>query len=311
MPGEKFSAEPEEQTTGSVFDFLYHDGRRVASFLAQFDPSGSLTQVSSTLHAEQTRVDTQRLEGSVGPRFAKGAMSAIDETRSRRQDDMMRVYDPMWANARALLDLLDERGMIQRRLSTARMGQIVLIKGTLGIYDLGIMAGFWGLGSVKKLIAAGTNNTKLPRSLSQSPAGREVKAQLEAQAKAAKDGMAFFMEIAPSLPHSAHASLVTDAGENVWCNISTSGLSMSTSDILLKHGINIPGEWAVLGIMDASPDPITIKSRDQTPDGAEMVAKVFETLAPVVRQFLGRPETSYGITPLLIFRETTPVDETA
>jgi hypothetical protein len=44
--------EPDGQSTDSVYDFLYHDARRVASLLAQFDPSGHLTGIKQTESAE-------------------------------------------------------------------------------------------------------------------------------------------------------------------------------------------------------------------------------------------------------------------
>ncbi len=297
----------EGQTTDSVFDFLYHDGRRVASFLAQFDPSGSVTQISQGTAAERVKADIQKLEGTASiPAVAKGVMTSTDEVRNRRQDEIMRVYDPMWANARELLDLLDKRGMIQRDLANARLGQIVLASGSLDIYDLKIMSGIWSLNSIKKSIAAGQSQwPKLSKAVQSTPAGKRLKAEFDQAQKAAKDGMELFIEMAPSLPHSAHAVVQTINEEKLWCNIDPSGLSMSPSDILLKHGIAVPGEWVILGILDAVPEPVEMRNRPQTPDGQEMVVKVFETLAPIIRTFFGRPETAYGITPLLIFRETS------
>lgn len=297
----------EPQITDSVFDFLYHDGRRVASFLAQFDPSGTLTQVSQGVTAERTRSDIQKLEGSGGlPVLAKGAISSTDEAKSRRQDEVMRVYDPMWANARALLDLMDERRMIQRDLASAQIGQIVLVSGSLDVYDLKIMSGFWGLASLRKIIAAARNSLpKLSNAQKSTAAGKQIMSELQAAEKASRDGMEIFMEMAPNLPHSTHAVIRTNTEEQLWGSLDPSGLSMAPSDILLKHGIKVPGVWVILGILDAAPEPLEVRNRPQTPGGEEMAAKLFETLVPVIRSFFGRPENAYGITPLLIFRETT------
>lgn len=294
------------RTADSVFDFLYHDGRRVASFLSQFDPSGSLTQISQGVAAERTRLDT-KVEGSASvPGLAKGVMSSKDEVRNRRQDDMMRVYDPMWANARALLDVLDERGMIQRDLKAAIIGQIVLVSKAVDVIDVKITSGLWNSGSVRKMIRSGLpQRPKISKAVESTPAGKKVIADFVQAEKAAKDGVDFFMELAPSLPHSTQAVVKTEADEQLWCSIDPSGLSMLPSDILLKHGITVPGIWSILGTLDATPEPMEQRKRKQTPSGEEMIAKLFETLAPVIRTFFGLSERVYGITPLLIFRETS------
>lgn len=296
----------EGQVIDSVYDFFYHDGRRVASFLSQFDSSGSLTQVSQGIHAEKTRVDTQKLEGTGKiPALANGTIGSVDETRSRQQNDILRVYDPMWANARALLDFLDERKMIQRTISEESLGQIVLATGKLDIYDLKIMTSFWSLPTVRKLIENSIPKaTQMPKAQQHTADGKRMKQLIEQRASEARFNLDFFLELAPSLPHSAHGTIQAHEA-SLWFNVDPAGLTMTTSDIMLKHGITVPGEWAVLGVLDAVPEPIEMRNRDQTPDGAEAVVKIFETLVPVARSMLGRPETSFGITPLLIFRETS------
>ena len=311
MQNETSAEGPGEQTIDSVFDFLYHDGRRVASFLAQFDPSGSLTQISEGRNVEKVRVDVQRLEGSASAAgFAKGLMASTDEVRSRRQDDIMRVYDPMWSNARALLDLLDQKQMIQRELGEAKLGQMVLLSGSLSIYDLKVMSGIWQMKSVRALMLAGLPKPlKLPKAQEHTAAGKLLKDQHAQLVKLGKDQLDLFTELAPALPHSAHGIIVGEDQRQMWFNIDPLGLSAPTSEIMLKHGVGVPGRWTVLGILDALPEPMEVRTRKQSPDGAEAIAKLFEAIAPIVRTMFGRPEEAYGLTPLLIFREAVlPTD---
>ncbi len=54
-----------------------------------------------------------------------------------------RIYDPLWTNARVLLDYLAERDMIQRDIWEARMGQFVLAKGSIVVLDLGMLKNVW------------------------------------------------------------------------------------------------------------------------------------------------------------------------
>lgn len=306
MQKKTLSEAQDQPIIDSVFDFIYHDGRRVASFLAQFEPSGNLTQVSKGKHIEQVRGDTQKLEGSASiPGIAKAIMASSDEVKSRQQDDMMRVYDPMWSNARALLDLLDERGMIQRDITAARLGQMVLISGALDIYDLKIMSGIWQLPTIKKLMAAGVpKGPEVSKAQSGTARGKALKDASDAIAKTARANIELMSELVPALPHTSHGTINTDQRQQLWFNFDPAGLSYPTSEVMLKHGIAVPGHWSLLGILDAFPEPIEVRSRKHTPNGDEAIAKIFEAIAPVVRTMFGRPEASFGVTPLMIFRET-------
>ena len=73
------------------------------------------------------------------------------------------------------------------------------------------------------------------------------------------------------------------------------------------HGINIAGKWSLLGILDAVPDEgakNSFPTNDMTPAFVERgLIPIVESLAPVTRFLLGRPNNYFGVTPMLIFRE--------
>ena len=80
------------------------------------------------------------------------------------------------------------------------------------------------------------------------------------------------------------------------------GLSLSPDDLLLKHGFFIAGEWKVLGILDALPDS------DNLNIDYSFLPEFQKTLAnysTIVRPRFGRDPDSFGITPLMIFREVS------
>lgn len=306
---EKISSEGlESQTTDSVFDFLYHDGRRIASLLAQFDPSGHLQSVSKGRSAEEGRDSDASLEqtGSF-PAIYSAKHNTKEQVRRSHAEEIQRIYDPMWSNARALLDTLDERGLIQRDLVDAETGQLVLISGELSILDLKLISGMWSMNSVQKMIEMGL--PQLPKYKKGQRETPEMRAALR-MAKQAKEEMELnfklFMDLIPALPHATQVQVSDEQGRRVWCTVNAEGLSMSASDISLKHGINVPGTWALLGILDALPDQVSTDVRQQSADGSEMVAKLYESMVPVLRNFLGRPEDAFGVTPLLVFREVRP-----
>jgi hypothetical protein len=292
------------QEKDSVLDFLYHDARRVGSFLAQFDPSGHLQQIRDSESVAKTAKRGWKvgLGGALTEGLGKGEVSYERSPLQGGTEASERTYDPLWANARELLDYLEDRSLIQHDLLSARMGQFVLAKGTLLILDLAMLKGAWEKSSVKKLISGNMESeAKKLRKAGKPPATGAAEFQL-------------VIDLLGIMPHTIQATILNER-YRAWCCLSEGSLVGLSSDIILKHGSYIPGEWSVLGILDAYPDP-----RPEPVDGEapsqnidELVATLAGTvigtvaaqMAPATREILGRPRTAWGVTPLLIFREVS------
>lgn len=102
-------------------------------------------------------------------------------------------------------------------------------------------------------------------------------------------------------------SLVITDDYAVWATASEDSIVGAMPDLVLKHGAKVAGQWSMLGILDALPfeedqmlSGMEIIRTGMTTDG---IAKAALGLAPAIRQMLGRPLLSYGMTPLLVFRE--------
>ena len=115
-----------------------------------------------------------------------------------------------------------------------------------------------------------------------------------------------------TLPHAVQAAITERGGPQdrvTWCSLRDENLIVPGSDLLLKHGVRIAGEWSMLGILDALPDAAVAGS----PELAQMLSAfslgslgaVIGPMAPAIRTMLGRPTDAYGMTPLLIFREVS------
>ena len=211
-----------------------------------------------------------------------------------------RVYDPFWTNARLFLDALTERDLIQRDIGAAEVGQFVLAKGWLSVLDLAMFKDAWKLPTVQRKVREGATPAK---KASLMTAG-ERKAHQEQ-----KDNTDMMLEMIQIMPHSVHATMITSA-ENpkmVWCTLRDEYLVIPASDIVLAHGAMMPGEWTIMGILNAQPEfatPEPDRDVDQTPGFMQsVVGQVSKLIAPVVRVALGRPAAAHAITPLLIFRE--------
>ena len=187
------SQEPDGQITDSVYDFLYYDTRRVASFLAQFDKSGYLTGIAQSAERIRTREDTDKTAGSVLLVGGEVTESASDGWAKGSQ----RTYDPSWANALALLDHLDQSNLIVRDIGAAAVGQIVLFAGDLQVTDLLTMSKTWELPTVRKLMdgAAGTPPPRLSSSQRKNPHTVALHEAATKQHEVSQNGLAMFRDM--------------------------------------------------------------------------------------------------------------------
>lgn len=288
----------------SVFDFLYHDVRRVGSFLAQFETYGVPSQVKATESASRSEGSRTTAGGGVDVLTFVKAQAGLEMTAGNEERDTAeRTYDPLWTNARTLLDYLASHDLVQRDLWAARLGQFVLAQGTLIVLDLAMLRTAWEKPTVKKLLNRSSQHAVAarPHGGGKGQGGSNSDAQL-------------LIEMLTILPHSIQAHLV-GTNYSVWCTLSEESLTGLSSDLVLKHGAFVPGEWRMLGILDALPDPkYEAPAGETTPESIDEVVAanagtsmgtVAAQLAPVARELLGRPRTSFGITPLLIFREVS------
>jgi hypothetical protein len=299
--------EQEGQVNDSVYDFLYHDVRRVGSFLAQFDEAGYLQQLKQTEGVARSYSRSTRFAatGSI-PLVGSANLDASRTPTDSATETSERVYDPLWTNARTLLDYLAEREMLERDLSAARIGQFVLVAGELAILDVPVLRQLWELPIVRSSIRSGV------------PAGAGI--QIEARNRAERrkenrqqqqkrettieqDPVEFILQTVKYLPHAIQATLTANNHTAIWCSIREDSLVGSSADLMLKHGAILSGTWHIVGILDALPEVGESDVPIAAALGNSPLAQAAQSLAPIVRQMMGRPAHAYGLTPLLIFRQ--------
>jgi hypothetical protein len=303
-----FEEAPDAPETDSVFDFLYHDVRRVGSFLAQLDEAGHLQQVTQTDLVTKSRNLSWKAGLSAGiPKFGQGEASVEKTPGTSASEGSERVYDPLWANARTLLDYLSERGLIERDIHAARIGQFVLASGALQIVDLTLMRTACEKPNVRSLIAQGSNTTEAAPVLSrQQRRHQERKGPSPSTQKAAPSASEVGAELIPLLPHAIQATL-RGATFRVWSSFVEANVVGVASDLVLKHGLSVPGEWHMLGVLDALPDD-EVTTLDQ-PEAFERTGTAIGALAAmfgsIARQIAARPAGTFGVTPLLVLRNVS------
>jgi hypothetical protein len=261
-----------------VYDFLYHDVHRIGSFLSQFDPNGYLqsSTSSNSLSQNRTASSERSITGKL-PALVEGKTAQEYSNSEINNDDTSRTYDPLWQNSLAFLDFLEQKDLINKSILNSHIGQFVLVSGKLFMFDMGFMQKLVHGKVLKQSIISsitGANNTKTEANLT--------------------------MEIFAALPGSIQARLI---GEDfsIWSTLRPDGLSLSTDDLLLKHGSFISGSWNILGILDALPDndiPIDFSFLPGIQIGLADFSKI-------IRPQFGRSPDYFGITPLLVFREVS------
>ncbi len=304
MPDDDLAISQSRSVEGaSVSDFLYHDSRRIASFLSQFDSSGLLTGLTKAETASRNSKRGKKIGvGGEVPLLGGGKVEFELSPSEPGTESLERVYDPFWTNARQFLNVLTERNMIQRDIGDASIGQFVRVTGYLSIQDLGMFKEAWKAPSIQRRIKGGAG---LGQKIGNMTAAQKAAAREEQENKD------IFLDMIQIMPHAVHARLLTKIGNSaglVWCTLDQQYLVAPASDITLTYGDTMSGEWSILGILSAHPEYLTPDLSQQFNDDDfglthSVIGQVSKMLAPIVRVTLGRPAAAHAITPLLIFRD--------
>jgi hypothetical protein len=203
--------------------------------------------------------------------------------------------------------------MIMRDLAQSRIGQLVLVSGRLAMFDLGVIRAAWNIKAIKDAILQQASNSA-PENSESSPMriSSKDRQRLDRERKAqAEKELEIGLEMVKLLPHAIQSSIRTGEYE-IWCSLREENLIVPASEILIKHGHVVAGDWNMVGILDTFPDE-NIPTLENDPEQfvtSAMAAlslgalwQLIGTLAPIARMALGRPAASFGMTPLLIFRE--------
>lgn len=272
------NAAQDYQKEDFLVDFLYADRPRIASLSAQLFDDGHLTgtKKSSAISSEIAG----KVSGGI-PGIAKGETAGTDKT----QESIERQFDATWSGPLNVLRELNELGYLGADVQSARLGQVVLVQGALQILDLRMVQKLW-----RPILTQ--ENAKALASVSKAERANVARAAAETKG---------LVEIVELLPHMLQMRI--RSGEYAcWATLDPEQMTVNPADLVFKHGALIPGEWSILGLLDAQPSHAT----------ADLLSAVQHTQGPLVpgmlqmlsglREMLGRAPDDYGITPLAIYR---------
>jgi hypothetical protein len=252
--GKASDEELDEHQKNSVYDFLYCDTRRIGSYLSQFDNSGLLEKVvqRETASKGSKRGYSFNLGGGatlVGT-GGSGTLGLTVTPEAGGSESSERVYDPYWANARAFLDFLEDAQMLAWDLNTAGIGQFVLASGSLSVVDIATIKRMFSNPVVrKKLFAQSAQDAP-----GQAASGRlENRRERETRIKETIESVSFGFELVSCFPFTVQTTFTTQDHQSVWSTLNEECMTVKAGDLFLQHGIHIPGDWNVVGILDTKP----------------------------------------------------------
>lgn len=270
----------DSQTTNYLFDFVYLNRDKLASYSAQLYDHGTLLSVKS-LDGYDEQV-TSKMEGGLAKVFR--AEEAESGTNKR---SMERQFDAAWSLPLNVINGLDERGLINRDINSASIGQMVLFRGRLQLVDLMLVKDLWA-----PIIA-----------MMNGAAGKGKTAHQKQAAMAEKREMENLALILSKLPHTLQMRMFNSEA-NVWATLDHESMIINPVDFAMKHGSCIDGEWIVLGVLDAHPDNPELGYEFPEPM-SELESGMLQMLLGL-RTTFGRQPTDFGMTPIAVFRTIHP-----
>ncbi|MFI8555051.1 hypothetical protein [Psychrobacter sp. NPDC077938] len=266
----------------SLFDFFYLDNKKISSFYAQLNGNGSIESYKET----HGITDGKTMEATVGvPTVTGGRLGSSEQAQSGGE----RFYNAIDTMPREMINKLDELGFVSKVLCESNLGRLVLLKGKLGIVDVNMLSA---------IVEPALNFYS--RELRTSDR-QEDKKQAKNLEKIKKDLIDFIRNV----PFAIQSRFIVESDESVeevWMTLNRDELSTPTHDINFKHGEFMAGEWYLLGILDALPNDDVVYEGKNDSELQDMI-KIFVN---ELKNLAGRPKSSFGITPIAIFRNIQP-----
>ncbi|MFS7191010.1 hypothetical protein AB6864_00730 [Serratia proteamaculans] len=275
----------ESQAIDSLYDFLYVDRERASSLTAQLYGPGVVTTV------KQITTDGDKSSKGVGfdVKILKGKAS-VEEAISRTQE---RHFDASWSLPINLLDKLSESGLIHRGLNGERLGSTVLVQGRMRIFDISMVQKTMPF--IGKLFQNDQPNL---------PPKAKKKSNSNTDDILVAPGITLGMvgDLLNVIPNTLQVDFIDDQSHTIWMTINKDYLTINPDDMALKYGGTIPGEWYVIGLIDAL--PMMSKNESSPPVFPDNPLKNgLTTMLDSIKDMAGRDNNSYGMTPLIIFRK--------
>ncbi|UOO76053.1 hypothetical protein LVJ85_08325 [Neisseria sp. Dent CA1/247] len=268
----------DEAAENSLYDFIYINHEALSLYNAQLDKDGLLTHQVITKSVS----DQQKNQLGASVKLVSGG----HEMQSSVSESTQSNFDASRAMPLNVIRELNHRGLIQKDVEQAKLGQIVLFSGRLQIVDYALMA---------SIVRPATQ-----MHINEMPCKTPTE-KLNKKAKQAEfDAFANLIEQMPKLIQFR----LFDDHRSAWGTISSGSLMVHSLDFVMKHAITVPGQWHILAVLDALPDGAAEMEIDKAAFKymTQMESAYMEAFIHL-RGLMGRRLEEYGVSPLAIFRK--------
>lgn len=279
------SQDQEAQRDEYLTDFIYIDKNRIASYIAQIHEQGVLTRLVENNSAEDC--------SDYGFNFGiKGLLAAGENVKTNLTQSAQKTFDASWSVIIDFIIYLNSNNYLIHEIDRAALGQIVSFEGEISIRDLRLLE--------KILDIAEVVSPELFGALGMNPTpGRVQTAAEKKKLKAIHENNNNNLTIIRNLPYTVTFSAFNESN-SVWATLEPGNMQINTVDLMYKHGNNIPGEWKIIGLLDARPS--AEDERHSFSEPKNEITNVIDSLMEVTLK-MGRDSSSYAITPLAIYRQ--------
>ncbi len=266
-----------QQTTKSIYDFIYLDLDRIHSYYAQL-MDGVPNQKTSSSREQKNYV----YKATAGPR---DIVHMAGEKGNSIEESLDQLMDMHHVLPRDMINLLDQHELISKKLAANNLGRLVMVQGLINFADFETLS----------------KNSDVATEYAQA-AGDFT----DAEQKNVKN----VIKIIEAYPIGVQATMQIKSSttQHAWMALDKKYLTSAHLVSALKHDMLSSEEFIVLGILDAIPDKfVTDESKDLERFRESLVnAKPFFdalfSMSGTYKELIGRPNDFYGITPVSIFR---------
>lgn len=250
----------------TLVDFLYKDSNLINSFYSQIF-GGDIESIVKNEVATDEATNNIKL----------GIPATVGLNNQIKTSMNMGVSQSINPHDHKVIKLIESFNLKHSNISEHSTGTLLAIKGTLI---------FRNYDSINKLIPFMGENNLFPDF--NSPIDPNNKGK-----KALTFGK-LVTQLLNMMPYGLEFEVHTTNNENAICILKDEYLTIATNDLLRSYGVNIPGEWTIIGIAD-SPVTIPRKSFNNFKSSIDDATVAFTT------KVLG--EQTNIIRPIAIYRK--------
>lgn len=259
--GKEDKAQLELSESSSLIDFLYVDKERVDSLISQLR-NGTLRSVTKTIGTSEGSF----MSGKGNIEVVSGKIASKNKTKEEASEE----YDPYHSQIIGLLNDLSISPL--QSLPSLCSGKLVCIQAPIKIRDLR---------SIKKLMPVLEKNSKF----FQLPNNHNIKNIFKAMTS-----MIEAMDDSIELSIKFDSTLISGT-------LREGCLSIQQSDLNRTYGIDLPGKWYILGILDSQ-----VKNNSENIISSPgTIEDAIDACTTAINQLYSNAH--YGIVPILIYRE--------